>query len=187
MIIDLTCRPDPRLVEPWLEKEENRHLAAGHLGSHLDSYLASPIPLDYFRCRGVLLDASGFAEEREIGLGDLDLDEVKPGDFVLFRTDRIKKTYGRPEYFKDHPCLSQELIEALCQKKIAFIGIDAPGIRRGQEHEAADIYCEKNQVYVIENLDQLHKISQKNPTIYTMWLEDDQATGLRCRVLCEEK
>lgn len=187
MIIDLTTKVDKSLIEPWLEQQENKHIAMGHVGTHLDTYLKSSIPLEYFRRRGILVDASSFAEEREIGLKDIEGLEIRPGDFLLFRTDRIKMTYGTKEYFFEHPVLSQELIKELARKKISFIGIDSPGIRKDKEHRPADLFCEENNIYVIENLCSLDKIKKEDFTIYTMWLEDSQATGLRCRVICEEK
>lgn len=185
MILDITTRVDASLVEPWLEKQENRHIAMGHVGTHLDTYLKSHIPMEYFKRNGVLVDATKYAEDREIGLADVEGIQIKEGDFVIFRTDRIKKTYGTVEYFKDHPQLSDELIEYLCDKKVSFIGIDTAGIRRGDEHTPADKLCEENNIYVIENLCDLDKINAENFTVYTMWLEDEKATGLKCRVIVE--
>lgn len=191
MIIDLTTKINKELIEPWLVKQENKHLSTGHVGTHLDTYLKSNIAVEYFKRNGVLIDASEYAKEREINVSDLLNVEIKEGDFVLFRTDQIKKEYGRKEYFNNHPQLSHELIQFLCDKKVSFIGIDASGIRRGAEHRDADILCEENNVYVIENLTNLDKLSKsldksnENFLIYTMWLEDDLATGLKCRVIAE--
>lgn len=185
MIIDLTTKIDDEIIEPWLAKEENRHIAMGHVGTHLDTYLKSEIPLEYFKRRGLVIDGSAYAEEREIGLEDIRGMDIGEGDFVIFRTDRIKKTYGTKDYFKDHPQLSQDLISHLCKMKVSFIGIDTAGIRRGEEHREADILCEENNIYVIENLTNLDKLKNENLLIYTMWLDDSKATGLRCRVIGE--
>ena len=187
MIIDLTTKVKEELVEPWLAKQEKKHIALGHVGTHLDTYLKSEIPLEYFKTRGVLIDASSYSEKREIDVKDVKKYEIKKGDFVLFRTDRINKTYGTVEYFKDHPELSQDLIKYLAKKEVAFIGIDAAGIRREKEHTPADKYCEEKNVYVIENLCNLDKINFDEMNIYTMWLEDKETTGLRCRVIAEKR
>ena len=120
-----------------------------------------------------------------MSLGDLSGVNIKAGDFVLFRTDRIEKVYGTREYFHKHPELSYEVIHYLIKKEISFIGIDCSGIRQGEEHTPADILCEDNNIYVIENLSNLDKIPDNNFTVYTMWLEDKDATGLKCRVICE--
>lgn len=186
MIIDLTTKVNNKLIEPWLVKQENKYLATGHVGSHLDTYMKSSIPIEYFKRNGILINASEYAGEREIEISDLLNIDIKEGDFILFRTDQIKKEYGTKEYFNNHPQLSHELIEFLCKKKVSFIGIDASGIRRSEQHKDADIFCEKNSTYVIENLSNLDKLTG-NFTVYTMWLEDEFATGLRCRVIADIK
>lgn len=186
MIIDLTTKVKEELVRPWLESQENKHIAMGHIGTHLDSYLKSEIPIEYFKRKGIIIDSSDYAEEREISIDDIADVDIEKGDFILFRTDRINKTYGTREYFLDHPQLSHELIDYLCEKKVSFIGIDAAGIRRGEEHTVADRLCEENNIYVIENLCNLDKINSDNFILYTMWLEDELATGLKSRVICEE-
>lgn len=185
MIIDLTTKVNEELLEPWLEKQENKHIAMGHVGTHLDSYLKSNIPMEYFKRNGILIDVSEFCEKREVNLKDIENYNIQSGDFVLFKTNRINKIYGTKEYFYNHPTLSNEVINELCRKKISFIGIDAAGIRRGEEHRDADVFCEKNNIYVIENLSNLDKISNDNFTIYTMWLDDNISTGLKCRVIYE--
>ena len=185
MIIDLTTKVRDDLIDHWLDKQENRHIAMGHVGTHLDTYKKSSIPLEYFKRRGILVDVTSFCEEREVGLEDVSHLDIQSGDFIIFKTDRIKKTYGTKEYFFEHPELSHELIDYLIKKEVSFIGIDCPGIRRDKEHTPADILCEENQVYVIENLTNLDKINTDSFTVYTMWLDDKKATGLKCRVICE--
>lgn len=186
MIIDLTTKCKMELIEPWLIRQENRHIAMGHVGTHLDTYLKSEIPLEYFKRRGILVNTTAFSETREIDKIDISGLDIREGDFVVFRTDRIKKVYGTKEYFENHPQLSHELIEELCHRKISFIGIDTAGIRQGDEHTPADKLCEDNNIYVIENLTNLDKITTNNFFVYTMWLDDKEATGLKCRVMCEE-
>lgn len=185
MIIDLTTSVREDLIKPWLDKQENKHIAMGHVGTHLDTYNKSNIPLEFFKRNGVLIDVSDFCEDREVSLNDIKNININAGDFVLFKTNRINKVYGTYEYFQKHPELSHEVIEYLIKKEISFIGIDCSGIRRDSEHTPADILCEENNIYVIENLSNLDKINSDNFTIYTMWLEDKTATGLKCRVICE--
>lgn len=47
MKYDLTTQVDVGLMEKWLSTKENGHLATGHVGTHLDTYEKSDIPLDY--------------------------------------------------------------------------------------------------------------------------------------------
>ena len=157
----------------------------GHVWTHLDTYEKTKIPLEYFRSRGVLFQVVGIGEVIE---ADIDLTKVQAGDFVLFRTGRSEEyAYGEKEYFPNHPKLSLSLIEKLVEKQIHFIGVDCPGIREHEEHQQADRFCERHGVYVIENLKNLSGITSETFTVYTMWLDDAQMTGLRCRVLAEMK
>lgn len=184
MILDLTTMltADHPMIA-WAKTKENPHIAMGHVGTHLDTYEKTKIPLEYFRSRGVLFQVVRIAEVTE---DDIDLTKVQEGDFVLFRTGRSEEyAYGEKEYFPNHPKLSLSLIEKLVEKKIHFIGVDCPGIREHEEHQQADRFCERHGVYVIENLKNLADITAETFTVYTMWLDDAQMTGLRCRVLAE--
>ncbi|CDI50044.1 cyclase family protein [Clostridium tetani] len=187
MIIDLTTKVSQEEIEEWLNTKENKYIASGHIGTHLDTYLKSSIPLEYFKCKGVLIDVSQIASKREVEIKDVKHVDIPQNSFILFRTAQIEKyRYGSKEYFYNHPQLSHELINYLINKKVNFIGIDCAGIRRGEEHGPADILCEENGIYVIENLCELNKIASSNFTVYTMWLDDSIATGLKCRVIVEQ-
>lgn len=146
MYVDLTTvvSPDSPMMA-WAKSQENPYVAMGHIGTHLDTYEKSEIPLAYFKSEGILLDVRDIAE---VTPADIALEQIKEGDFVLFRTGRMEAhPYGDPTYFEDHPQLSHALIQKLTEKKIRFIGVDCPGIRRNGEHEAADRLCEKHGVY----------------------------------------
>ncbi|MBM6830323.1 cyclase family protein [Anaerotignum lactatifermentans] len=184
MYIDLTTKVSQQLRRQAAEKKD--FLAAmGHLGTHLDTYLHCPVPLEYLQSRGVLFDVRGIGK---VTPEDISPEKVREGDFVLFRTGRIEEAaYGTPAYGQEHPCLSWEVIRMLTEKKIRFIGIDAEGIRRHGEHQKADCYCEERGVYVIENLSGLSQIHEEEFRVFAMWLEDEELSGLRCRVVAEVK
>lgn len=184
MYVDLTSLiPQNSALLQWAFAQDNPHVAMGHVGTHLDTYEKRPIPLEYFKSRGVLFDVRGIPE---VFVEDVDLSRICPGDFVLFRTGRMEEhAYGDEAYFESHPQLSHALIDALVGSGIRFVGVDCPGIRQGREHEAADRLCERNGIYVIENLDNLCQIGEGRLTVYAMWLDDARMTGLRCRVIAE--
>ena len=71
------------------------------------------------------------------------------------------------------------------KREFGLSGLTAPGIRQHSEHEAADRFCEQHGIYVIENLKNMEQIHYQRFTLYTMWLEDEVMTGLRCRVIAE--
>lgn len=186
MIIDLTTKVSREQRDKWIGDSKEPHVISGHIGTHLDTYCKTQIPLEYFKSKGVFIDVTGISGERPIEVEDLADFSVSPESFVIFRTGQIEKhAYGSEEYFHEHPQLSQELIKWLLEQKIHFIGIDCSGIRRGEEHRPADILCEENGVYVIENICNLEEIGPGEFTVYTMWLEDPDMTGLKCRVIAE--
>lgn len=189
MIIDLTTNISKEFLE-WIEKSPaNKHVDTGHIGTHLDIYQKSNIPIEYFKTKGVVIDVEKIANQRDIMIKDVEETEIPENSFVLFHTGRINEfEYGSEQYFANHPQLSHELLDYLLEKKIWFIGIDCAGVRRGDEHQAADELCESNNCYVIENLCNLHQLTDKNlkiNVIYTMWIDNPRATGLPCRVLAE--
>lgn len=186
--IDLTLQVGKtNKVYKWAETQLKKHIVMGHVGTHIDVYEKKRIPLEYMQRRGVLFDVR-HVKEREITSDDIDLDYIRKGDFVLFRTGTIESyPYGSGLYFAQSPVLSWELIHELIDERISFIGLDAPDIRKGQEHVEADKLCEANGIYVVENLTQLDKIKNDEVCkILTMWHEDMEATGIKCRVVATQ-
>jgi kynurenine formamidase len=138
MLIDITLKITPRMADNAQGNEKKALL--GHLGTHFD-VMNKEFPLDYFERPGIVFDVSR-AGRGEISAGDIDLARVQPGMFVAFRSGFIEEVgYGNADYFSAHPQLSQELIHSLLQKRIAIIGVDFAGIRRGKEHTPADQAC----------------------------------------------
>ncbi len=156
-VVDITTvvKADSPMMA-WAKSQANEHIAMGHIGTHLDTYEKSNIPIRYFKSQGIIFDVRNI---EEIGLTDIDISKVMSNYFVIFRTGQMEKFgYEGQEYFNNHPQLSNELITALIAKKIRFIGVDCAGIRQNEQHKTADILCENNGVYVIENLGNLYTI-----------------------------
>ncbi len=186
--IDLTLQiKKTNKIYKWAELQPKKESVMGHVGTHMDIYDSKSIPIEYTQRRGILFDVSEIVG-REISSEDIDLDYVKPGDFVLFRTGLIERfPYGSNRYFKEDISFSWELIDALIEEKIALIGLDAPDLRKGKEHIEVDKRCEKQGIYIIENLQNLRQIDVNKPCkMLTMWLEDPEATGLKCRVIATQ-
>ena len=156
----------------------------GHVGTHFDIYGDIQVPLEYMQTRGILFDVSHI-KDREITLDDIDLDYVKPGDFVMIRTGSIERhPYGSGLYFSQSTQFSWEIIQALAMERVCFIGIDAPDLRKGHEHVEADKLCLRYGTFVLENLTNLEQIKPNEVCkVMTMWFEDPEATGIKCRVV----
>lgn len=189
-MIDLTLKVlEDNKVWGELESAENSLLNAGHIGTHIDVHGKSKVPLEYFKTKGVLIDCSKYDQDKEIGievLKNVVIDKEKM-TFIIFKTNiQNNFLYGTDDYNQKHHQLSWELIEEMTKLNIAFVGIDASGIRRGKEHGKADLYLEKNKIYVVENLD-LSAINDtvSNFNVYTMWIDNPFSTGLSSRILAE--
>ena len=63
MYLDLTTivSQDSPLIQ-WANSQDNPHVAMGHIGTHLDTYEKSAIPLEYFKSSGILFDVRGIPE-----------------------------------------------------------------------------------------------------------------------------
>lgn len=184
MLLDITLRVTPDMLNTaW---ENTAKSLVGHLGTHFD-VMDKEFPLEYTRRRGIVFDVSHI-RDRDIGVDDIALTAVEESMFVAFRTGFIDEVaYGIPEYFKTHPQLSHELIDALLEKKISIIGIDCAGVRRGKEHTPTDQRCADRGVFVIENLWGLDALvaagGQFTTATYPMRFAG--VTGLPCRVVAE--
>lgn len=189
MYIDLTLTID--IDDPVIGKasrDPDSYMSRGHIGTHLDVYGAqTPPPAHFCDTRGIVIDASranGAPIEQDV----LDGYDLTDCEFIIFYTGQLQKfVYGTRDYYQDHPQLSWDFVHALAARRFKFVGLDFAGMRRGQEHSAADAVCADQGVYVIENLgnvDQLLDAAGKRPfSVLTGWTGFKGATGLSCRVI----
>lgn len=98
-----------------------------------------------------------------------------------------KAGYGSKDYFTNHPQLSNELIDALLEKRISIIGVDFAGVRRGKEHTPKDQYCADRGVFIVENLCNLKSVIDicDKCVVHTYPMNYAEMTGLPCRVVAE--
>ena len=183
MIVDLSILVRKAAIDEVFNNE--KMASFGHLGTHFD-VMNKTFPIDFAIREGIAVDVRNVSG-RDIDVCDVDLSIIKPGVFVAFCTGFIERVnYGTKEYFKAHPQLSDDLVDALLERKVAIIGIDCAGVRRGAEHTPKDQYCVDNGVFVVENLCNLEKvIGADKITMYTFPINFDEMSGLPCRVMCE--
>lgn len=182
MLIDLTLCVTPAMAR---DMQGNASYALyGHLGTHFD-VMDQSFPLDYTECCGIVFDVRGITE-RDIDLSDIDLSAVREGMFVAFHTGHLSRTgYGSAAYRHEHPQLSDALIDALLERGVSIIGIDAGGIRRGKEHTPADQRCADRGTFVVENLCCLELVLAAGGqfTACTYPMHFSGLSGLPCRVI----
>ncbi len=183
MIVDLSVQVSKVAADEVFGNE--KMASFGHLGTHFD-VMNKVFPIDLAIRDGIIVDVQN-VQDRDIDVCDVNLSIIKPGVFVAFCTGFIERVdYGAKEYFMDHPQLSDELIDALLACKVAIIGVDFAGVRRGAQHTPKDQYCADNGVFIVENLCNLNKvIGSDNITMYTFPIHFAEMSGLPCRVMCE--
>ncbi len=186
MLIDITLKITPGMIQ---EAQGNEKTAlAGHLGTHFD-VMNKEFPLEYTERRGIIFDVSRVTD-RDIEESDIDLSKVEQDMFVAFHTGFIEaEGYGTARYYKEHPQLSNALINALLAKNISIIGVDFAGIRRGLEHTPMDQTCADRGVFIVENLCNLKAILgsrwSREFTANTYPIRFTEMSGLPCRVIAK--
>jgi kynurenine formamidase len=185
MLIDLTLK----VSEEYLKKASlNESMVSfGHMGTHFD-VMNKEFPLRFAKLKGMAFDVS--SQEGDIRLDDALLSLIKPDSFIIFHTGFMdKEPYGTAVYFKEHPQLSDGLIEKLLDRDISIIGIDCAGIKRPDRHTQTDQYCADRGLFIVENLANLKGLISEREysefTIYTFPVNFEGLSGLPCRVMAE--
>ena len=186
MLIDLSVKVSKTARKEATDYE--KMVSFGHLGTHFD-VMNKEFPLSYTRRKGIVFDVSKSTNE-DIQLRGDEISRVSKDMFVAFYSGFIEKVeYGTKPYFKEHPQLSNELIDQLLLKEISIIGIDFAGVRRGKEHTPKDQYCADRGVFIVENLcclDQVLMGKKYNTFVANTYpINFEGMTGLPCRVVAE--
>jgi kynurenine formamidase len=128
--------------------------------THIDIfYQGKAINPDRFISRGVLVDVSAIAS-RSIGAADIDpAIDIQEGDLVIFRTGWDQ--FAGSEQYADHPELGRDLLDHLIERKVGIIGIDSPGLARGDQHNGIDQYMVDHDIFIIEHLIGLDRIGSQ--------------------------
>jgi len=159
----------------------------GHFGTHFDC-MDKEFPLHYCRLNGVIVDIR--KADKEIKVSDIDFSNISMNDFVIFYTGIIEKhKYSSQEYFSYPLEFSDELIKRLTEEKIRIIGIDMAGVKLGQNHAKTDQYLANHNIFVVENLYNLHSLFEEaggqSFIVNTFPLKLEGYTGLPTRVIAE--
>lgn len=184
MLIDLTIKITPGMVAEAQGNEKKVFM--GHLGTHFD-VMDKVFPLEFTERKAWVFDVSHVGD-RDIDLDDIDMARVMPGMFVAFHSGFVEREgYGSRRYFAHHPQLSHDLIDGLVDRKVAIIGVDFAGVRRGKEHTPKDQYCADHGIFIVENLCNLRSVLEAGPefTACTYPMNYADTTGLPCRVIAK--
>lgn len=185
--LDVYTKPSHavELTLPLTKDMEEKAELSGHVGTHFD-VMDKAFPMGYSLLHGIIFDVSSRGYD-EIGIDDIPLSLVGERMFVGFRSGiQERHPYGSMEYRKQHPTLSYELMQELINRRVAVIGLDFAGVRRGPEHTPADQTLADNGAFVIENLCNMESVldgeEYRQVMISIVPNVKDDATGIPCRV-----
>ena len=131
-----------------------------HVGTHIDgplhkitgSPLISNLPPDRFAGKGVIFDVSG---EKVVLFQEAYRTLISTESIVLFYSG-LGQHFGEPDYFLNHPDISEELALFLVAQRVKIIGLDwaSPDHHPYPIHEI----LLKNNILILENLTNLEQL-----------------------------
>lgn len=158
-----------------------------HVGTHMDapSHMVeggatiSDIPLARLYGKGHLVDARN---KKTVTPDLLTNHSINKGDIVLVWTDWSKK-FREPDYFNDHPMITEAFAQRLVALGVSLIGLDTPSPDK-EPFPVHKILLEK-EVLIIENLANLESLqSLKSFHVHTYPIKY-MAGGAPVRVVAE--
>ena len=163
----------------WADAQADRVGARGHVGTHLDCYTKVPEKSEY-KIIGLVIDCRKDMPSME-NLRDIESLENRA---VVLHTGNLEKNgYGTEDYFSSETYLSEEILNAVLEKKPLFIIIDSHGIaEKGNKHIDFDKICEANGCHVIENADLSCLGEEKNIQLRILINLDHLSSGKPCKV-----
>jgi kynurenine formamidase len=131
-----------------------------HAGTHIDGPMhlldiqkhIHEFPVDRFVGDAVLLNVYG---EKSVDYKEEYEQLLKAGDIVVVYTGHSER-YGQPDYFTEHPILTEAFAELLVRKHVKMIGLDTPSPDR-DPFAVHKIFFENN-ILIIENLTNLGQL-----------------------------
>jgi len=165
--------------------------APAHLyddGCTLDSY-----PVGQFVGKAMVVDCRSIQKGEKISMQKLEekgncLNEI---DFILFLTG-YSLLWGTPDYFKNFPIMSYEVVEWVNRRKLKGIGIDAPSFDpvtiENLEQTANELHNHRailktNHTLLLENLCKLEEIGSGLFTLFALPIKTVNADGAPARII----
>jgi len=172
-----------------------------HTGTHIDApaHLYSDgltldkYPIDQFVGKALIIDCRELKKGETISMPLLEEkgSVLNEADFILFFTGH-SALWGSPNYFKNFPILSQEVIEWINRCELKGIGIDAPSFdpvtideldqAAGELHNHRTI-LKTNRTLLLENLCNLEEVGSGLFMLCALPLKTLNADGAPARIV----
>ena len=155
-----------------------------HTATHIDLVFSERrISPERMIGKGKLIDVTA-VRSGPIQLNDIENGaEIQNGDFVFFRTDWSQYS-GSDRYYK-HPEMSFEVVQWLASIGVNAVGIDALGLGQDRRHGEFDRFLARSDVFVIENLANLHQVPKNEFRVYCFPLSIEGVDAIPARVLVD--
>lgn len=207
-IIDLSLRIDSQMrgveIQPAKDRKADGWNATtlslySHCGTHMDAprhFLDHGDGIDQQAlesCIGParLLDLTPVEPKEAISIERLSpwVDQIGPGDRLLFRTDWSKR-YGTEEYRDALPRISLELADWLVERSVALIGVEPPSVadvNNLAELTAVHEVLLEGNVIIIEGLTNLDRIQNDPVELIALPLKIHGGDGSPVRAVVIER
>ena len=159
-----------------------------HMGTHIDApghfvengKKITDFPLTTFISEAICIDASN---TKIIDKNLVATIPLHKNTTVIFYTGWDKNLY-QPNYFYDHPVISEECALHLVERGIKMIGVDFPSVDQAP-YTIHKIFL-SNDILIIENMTNLKTVINKQFTLIALPLKVD-AYGAPARIIAEIK
>ena len=172
-----------------------------HTGTHIDApahlyakgFTLDEYPVGQFVGKALTVDCRGLKKDENISMSLLEEKGsiLNEADFILFLTGH-SALWGSPDYFRDFPVLSHEVIEWINRSELKGIGIDAPSFdpvtvdeieqAAGELHNHRAI-LRTNRTVLLENLCKLEEVGDNVFMLCALPLHTLNADGAPARII----
>lgn len=165
-----------------------------HTGTHMDppahiygdGKTLDELPVEHFVGKGIVIDCSDLVEDDcliDMSYINKKRELVDQAEYVFFHTGWGKK-WGTPEYFGKFPVVNREVVDYLTKVKKKGFGVDVISIEPIADEDLPMHHVVlKNEIVIIENLDNLDLLGEGLFTVCVLPLRYKNADGSPIRAI----
>jgi arylformamidase len=166
-----------------------------HTGTHIDVPIhkikggksVDEVPIDRFVLKAYVMDLTCLEPLEEIKLSHLEpfAEKVKGTKAVIIKTG-WGKHFGKDDFFTSFPGISEEAVGWFMEKEIKLVGLESPSVN-AVKHEKIHTLLLKNDIYIVESLDNVDNISKEYVVFYAVPLKLKGLDGSPVRAFAIEE
>ncbi len=184
---------DPKFVIEKLSKADDDYFLSNingspHTGTHIDApyhYIKNGKKVGDLDINTLIGKATILKTKREIfndSINIKDIDIKNPIEKIVILKTEWYKHWGNDYYFTKNPYISNELADMLIENKVKGVAIDTCSVDKIGEAKIHKLFL-KNDIWIVENLTNLNKLSKNNYYSYFIPMNiDAEASYIRAFV-----